>query len=580
MEKILREVLLEDKSLLCRRDELITALQNKVPANKSRDFASIKRALALNVGEKFFVGKSDKEATKTEIAKILKEGGLQEARVNFVIETFVKALDWDKPITPTLEKKSDTAKSVAFPSVAEVFKKAKAEQKVSTTTPQKTNQQLTPKPTTPQQQSPPKPSTPPQQPATAPSNKNNQSATTLSTNQKNLFIGVLCFLMLMLFFAAGRDSNPSTLTPDSSTPSLPPEDTSYLNARTDLSLNGIDLGLDVQQMVKFWGEPREKERREDGFLTYYYGSIAVGIVDGKVHSFVTDNPKFKTKRGLHVGSSYSEVMDAYGTNSIDMQADNLTLREYPFTSLDGKKSLLRFAINSSGQVVYISIRIVDNPSPLGENWIKDDNGVYLWNPEPQEGERITWSGGFVQDGNYKFAEGTGVVKWYNKNGEIVQTDEGTLKHGQRHGKFKHTFKSGNVEYINWENGKEIKDDIDDNTRQAATAFLRFHEAISNKDYSVAFNLFTDRRQEEMDYNLRAFAQGYSNTITSEITDLELVSSSNNRVVMNYILDARDRAGGGRTLYQQFSGQVEMVKVGGEWKIAATQSKRIKEVMER
>ena len=97
--------------------------------------------------------------------------------------------------------------------------------------------------------------------------------------------------------------------------------------------------------------------------------------------------------------------------------------------------------------------IVDNPSPLGENWIKDDNGVYLWNPEPQEGERITWSGSFVQDGNYKFAEGTGVVKWYNKNGEIVQTDESTFKHGQRHGKFKHTFKSGNVEYINWENGK-------------------------------------------------------------------------------------------------------------------------------
>lgn len=97
---------------------------------------------------------------------------------------------------------------------------------------------------------------------------------------------------------------------------------------------------------------------------------------------------------------------------------------------------------------------------------------------------------------------------------------------------------------------------------------------------MAFNLFTDRRQEEMDYNLRAFAQGYSATITSEITDLEIVSSSNNRVIMDYVLDARDRAGGGRTLYQQFRGQVEMIKVGGEWKIGTTQSKRIKEVMER
>ena len=509
METILREVLAEDKSLLCRRDELIVALEKKIPPNKSRDFASIKRALSFNVGEKFFVGEdADREATKAEVAKILKEGGLQEARVNFVVETFVKALDWDKPITPTLEKKSDTAKSVAFPSVAEVFKKAKAEQKVSTTTPQKTNQQPTPKPTAPQQQSPPKPSTPPQQSATAPSNKNNQSATTLSTNQKNLFIGALCFLMLMLFFAAGKGSNPSTSTtppPASSasnaqqtettqnlSPSPPPEDTSYLNAQTDLSLNGIDLGASVEQLVLSWGEPNQRERRDDGNFTYAYDTINVGIVDGKVHSFMTRDPKFKTLRGLRVGSTYSEVIDKYGTDSMNMNNGNLVLYEYPFTSLDGKHSLLRFAVDGNERVEYISIRILEEEAPKK----KDNSG------------------------------------------------------------------------------------IDENTKQAATAFLRFHEAITDKNYSAAFNIFSDERKENMNYDVQAFAKGYSNTITSEITDLNLVSTSDNRVVMNYILDARDRAGGGRTLYQQFSGQVEMLKIGGEWKIAATQSKRIKEVMER
>ena len=175
-----------------------------------------------------------------------------------------------------------------------------------------------------------------------------------------------------------------------------------------------------------------------------------------------------------------------------MNNGNLVLYEYPFTSLDGKHSLLRFAVDGNERVEYISIRILEEEAPKK----KDNSG------------------------------------------------------------------------------------IDENTKQAATAFLRFHEAITDKNYSAAFNIFSDERKENMNYDVQAFAKGYSNTITSEITDLNLVSTSDNRVVMNYILDARDRAGGGRTLYQQFSGQVEMLKIGGEWKIAATQSKRIKEVMER
>ena len=107
MEELLREVLAEDKSLLCRRDELIAALEEKVPNDLRRDFASVKKAISLNVGEKFFVGDdADRETTKTEVAKILKDGGLQEARINFVINTFVKALDWDKPKIPVLPVKT------------------------------------------------------------------------------------------------------------------------------------------------------------------------------------------------------------------------------------------------------------------------------------------------------------------------------------------------------------------------------------------------------------------------------------------------------------------------------------------
>lgn len=97
---------------------------------------------------------------------------------------------------------------------------------------------------------------------------------------------------------------------------------------------------------------------------------------------------------------------------------------------------------------------VGNVEPSDQNWISDSNGVYLWNHEPQDGESITWSGNFVQDGNYKFADGNGVVTWY-LNGKVIQVDKGTFRHGQRHGRFSHEFPSGRVDYSNWDNGVEI-----------------------------------------------------------------------------------------------------------------------------
>lgn len=93
---------------------------------------------------------------------------------------------------------------------------------------------------------------------------------------------------------------------------------------------------------------------------------------------------------------------------------------------------------------------------LENHWIKDENtGVYLWNPEPAEGESITWSGGYVSEGNYKYADGKGVVTWY-RDGKIIQVDEGGFSRGRHHGKFTHRFPSGNVIYSNWDHGKEIE----------------------------------------------------------------------------------------------------------------------------
>ena len=41
-------------------------------------------------------------------------------------------------------------------------------------------------------------------------------------------------------------------------------------------------------------------------------------------------------------------------------------------------------------------------------------------------------GNFVEDGGYKFANGSGILTWY-RDGQIIQVDEGTFEHGKHHG---------------------------------------------------------------------------------------------------------------------------------------------------
>ena len=98
--------------------------------------------------------------------------------------------------------------------------------------------------------------------------------------------------------------------------------------------------------------------------------------------------------------------------------------------------------------------VASDPS-ANRHWIKDlNNGAYVWNPEPQDGESVRWSGSFVEEGGNRYAQGRGTLTWY-KNGEVIQTDEGSFERGRHHGQFRHTFRSGRVDYSNWDHGQEI-----------------------------------------------------------------------------------------------------------------------------
>jgi MORN repeat len=66
------------------------------------------------------------------------------------------------------------------------------------------------------------------------------------------------------------------------------------------------------------------------------------------------------------------------------------------------------------------------PACAGE-WVGDPkSGCQVWNPNPQLGESVAWSGSCTNSR----AEGHGIVRW-SKNGTTSETDEGEWRDGQQ-----------------------------------------------------------------------------------------------------------------------------------------------------
>ena len=260
----------------------------------------------------------------------------------------------------------------------------------------------------------------------------------------------------------------------------------------DLRLGWIDIDEEISSVIGKMGEPYKIEDKNGGKV-YYYGyenlkhaknlknaNMEITVKNSRVSSIISCNSSIHTPRGVSASDRLTEgkpstggvrrredVMSLYGIGYTTTNYEGMELIEYTINSKNGEPCILRFAVNKSDNYIdYISIRhkeeqaqnISGNVSKnLGKNWIKDNsNDIYMQNPSPSEGESISWSGGYVQDGEYKFANGSGTTVWKNSAGEVVQVDEGIFEHGQRQGQFKHQFfPSGNIVYSNWKNGKEI-----------------------------------------------------------------------------------------------------------------------------
>ena len=97
MEKILSDVLSKDKSILTQRDKLIEILDEKVPSSLMLEYSALKTALQLNIGETFASPNMNLEEKKPEAVKRMTEAGMQKEFIDDVINTFIKALNLDRP---------------------------------------------------------------------------------------------------------------------------------------------------------------------------------------------------------------------------------------------------------------------------------------------------------------------------------------------------------------------------------------------------------------------------------------------------------------------------------------------------
>ena len=126
--------------------------------------------------------------------------------------------------------------------------------------------------------------------------------------------------------------------------------------QTDLSLGGMDLGMTVAQMHETLGQ-EISTKQKDGMVFYQYPTVEVGTRGDIVTSLVSETDSAVTKRGLHQGSSLSEVKNTYGTDYMKSEYGGKDLYEYRYTDLQGQTGILRFAVvQGTDTVNYISIR--------------------------------------------------------------------------------------------------------------------------------------------------------------------------------------------------------------------------------
>jgi len=90
--------------------------------------------------------------------------------------------------------------------------------------------------------------------------------------------------------------------------------------------------------------------------------------------------------------------------------------------------------------IVVGVMFATAPARAGA-WVSDaKTGCQVWNPNPQLGESVAWSGSCTNG----HAEGQGIVRW-SKNGAPSETDEGVWRDGRQANKGTQSWPTGRYE---------------------------------------------------------------------------------------------------------------------------------------
>ena len=110
---------------------------------------------------------------------------------------------------------------------------------------------------------------------------------------------------------------------------------------------------------------------------------------------------------------------------------------------------------------------------------------------------------------------------------------------------------------------------------AEQTFRNYHKAITNGNYREAYEILSYKQRERVG-DFDSYVTGFSNTISSEVSDLRLVSSDGDACTFDYTLTARDRYQGNKVKVAIFKGQVTMAKDKGKWYVRYAKSDKVNE----
>ena len=126
---------------------------------------------------------------------------------------------------------------------------------------------------------------------------------------------------------------------------------------SDLALGPVYVGESWTEAHQELGKELRSATEPHNYIRYKFKDMEVVVSDGTVVALVSRDSSVSTRKGIHQGSSLSDVLNAYGSNYQESDYDSQTYYEYTYKTKDGVPALLRFAVNNdSHNVDYISIR--------------------------------------------------------------------------------------------------------------------------------------------------------------------------------------------------------------------------------